>query len=111
MFDNPGTRESNVTISIVAVGGVRSPVRILVRIGVILFEQVSRLFSSLSIVVGWPREIPVRSPQRDTEEVMSLRHNTGEVMDGNFLEIGGKRNELEDAIDRVLIDTRRVHLW
>ena len=110
-FAKPGARESDVTIGIVAVGGVRSPVWIMVREGVILLEQVNRLLPSLSIIVGWPGEVLVRSFWRDTEEVMSLHHSPGEVMDGNCLEIGRRRNEVEDVIDAVLLDARGIHRW
>ena len=111
IFAKPGARESNVAICIVAVGGVRSSVWIVARVGVILLEQVDRLFSGFSIVVGWPREILVRSFWRDTEEVMSLHHSSGEAMDRNCLKIGRRRNEVKDVIDAVLLDVGGIHLW
>ena len=56
-----GTREGDVTIGIVSIGGVGSPVWVMVRVGVVLLKQVDRLFSGFSVVVGWPGEIFVRS--------------------------------------------------
>jgi hypothetical protein len=108
-FAEPGTRESDVTISIVSIGGVDCPVRVMVRVGIILFEQVNRLFSGLSIVVGWPGEIFLRSVWGNAEEVVPLHHCSREFMCGNGLEVGRRGDELKDVIDFVLFEAGRIH--
>ena len=53
-FAEPRTRESDVTIGIVSIGGIGDSVRVMLRVGVVLFKEIDSLFSGLSVVVGRP---------------------------------------------------------
>ena len=110
-FAEPRTREGGVTIGVIAIGGVGNPVRVMLRVGVVLFEKIDSLFSSFAVVVGWPREIFVGGIGGDSEEVMPLDQSFRESMDGDVLETGRRGDELKDIIDVVLLDVRGIRLW
>ena len=110
-FAEPRTREGDVTIGVIAIGRVGSPVRVMLRVGVVLLEKIDSLFSSFAVVVGWPREIFVGGIWGDSEEVVPLDQSFRESVDGDVLEIGRRGDELKDIIDVVPLDVRGIHLW
>ena len=109
-FAEPRTRESDVTVCVVAVGGIDRPVRVMLRVGVVLLEEIDSLFPSFPFIVGWPREILVGGIWRDVEEMVPLHQSSGECMGGDGLEIGRRGDELEDVFDTVLLDVGGVRL-
>jgi hypothetical protein len=76
LLAQPRAGESDVTIGVFAIRGIGGPIRVMLCVRVVLLKQVDRLFSRLSVVVGWPGEVFVRSVRRDAEEVVPLHHSS-----------------------------------
>ena len=108
-FSEPRARESDVTIGIVAIGGIDGPVRMMLRVGVVLFKEIDGFLSCHPVVVGWPRKILVRGIWGNSEKVMSLHQSSREGVDWNSLEVGRRGDELEDIIDVVPFDIGGIH--
>ena len=108
-FTEPRRRESNMSVGVITIRGINGPVRVMLGVGVVLLEEIEGLLPRFPVVVGGPGEIFVRGICRYAEEVMPLHHGSREGMDGDSLEIGGWRDELEDVIDVVLLDIGGIH--
>jgi len=104
VFAKPGARESDVTVGVVAIGGIDGPVGLMLCVSVVPLEEIDGLSSGFPVVVGGPGEILVGNVWRDTEEVVSLHQGAREGVEGNGLEIRRRGDELEDVIDIVLLD-------
>ena len=105
----PGARKGDVSVGVIAVGGVDSPVGEMLGVGVVLLEEIESLFHGFSVIVGRPGEILVGSVCGDTEEVVSLHQGSREGVDGDGLEIRGRGDELENVIDVVPFDVGGIH--
>lgn len=71
-FADSRARKGDVSISVIAIGGVDGPVWVMMGVAVVLLEEVYSLFPSFAVVIGGPGEVLVGSVRRDAEEVVSL---------------------------------------